>query len=503
MALRKKLLASTMIITISASLLNGCSSSTNTTNITTSNQSKEIVYNDLFKENEVMDIKIEIPEDDWNDMKENAKDEKYHSANITVGNTKLENIGIRTKGFSSLQLVSSNESDRYSFRIKLDKYVNDQNLNGLNEFVLNNNFQDPSYMREYVSYKVLEQLGVDVPKTAYSNVYINGELFGFYLAIEAVDDSFVERISDSNATDVKLYKAEGDHATLVDEDSLSNFELKSGEDDSMAGLKKLVSALNSIKDGQKGDIESVFDVDAFLKSIAINTVVGNYDSYSGSKAHNYFLLEEDGVFKYIPWDYNMAFGGYMEDGGASVTVSIDEPIYGVDASKRPLITKLLSVDEYKEKYYGYLNELVTYFDDFENTVSELSSFIKPYVENDPSAFYTIEQYEQNITTSDTDLSKIENKIPSGGGKFSEGMKIPDGMDFTKGEKPEGIPNMPDGMDFTKGEMPEGMKIPNGMDFSKGQMPEGMEMPKMGLSENVVSIMDYLTQRIANIKTQLS
>ena len=63
--------------------------------------------------------------------------------------------------------------------------------------------------------------------------------------------------------------------------------------------------------------------------------------------------------------------------------------------------------------------------------------------------------------------------------------------------------IPDGMDFTKGEMPEGMKIPNGMDFSKVQMPEGMEMPKMGLSENVVSIMDYLTQRIANIKTQLS
>ena len=99
----------------------------------------------------------------------------------------------------------------------------------------------------------------------------------------------------------------------------------------------------------------------------------------------------------------------MEDGGASVTVSIDEPIYGVDASKRPLITKLLSVDEYKEKYYGYLNELVTYFDDFENTVSELSNFIKPYVENDPTAFYSIEKFEENITASGTDLSKIENK----------------------------------------------------------------------------------------------
>ena len=468
MALRKKLLASTMIITISASLLTGCSSSTNTTNITTSNQSKEIVYNDLFKENEVMDIKIEIPEDDWNDMKENAKDEKYHSANITVGNTKLENIGIRTKGFSSLQLVSSNESDRYSFRIKLDKYVNDQNLNGLNEFVLNNNFQDPSYMREYLSYKALEQLGVDVPETAYTNVYINGELFGFYLAVEAIDDSFIERVTDSNSTDVKLYKADGENSTLADEESLKNFELKNGEDDNMEGLKKLVSAINSIENGNKGDIESIFDVDTFLKSIAVNTVLGNYDSYNGSKAHNYFLLEEDGVFKYIPWDYNMAFGGFMEDKGASVTVSIDEPLYNVDASKRPLITKLLSVDEYKEKYYGYLQELVDYYDNFEQQVNELATLIKPYVENDPTAFYTIEQFEENITASDTDLSKVENKMPS-----------------MKGERPS---------------MPEGMEIPNMQNGERPSMPEGMGMSVNG---DVVSIVDYLQQRIENIKTQLS
>ena len=468
MALRKKLLASTMIITISASLLNGCSSSTNTTNITTSNQSKEIVYNDLFKENEVMDIKIEIPEDDWNDMKENAKDEKYHSANITVGNTKLENIGIRTKGFSSLQLVSSNESDRYSFRIKLDKYVNDQNLNGLNEFVLNNNFQDPSYMREYLSYKALEQLGVDVPETAYTNVYINGELFGFYLAVEAIDDSFIERVTDSNSTDVKLYKADGENSTLADEESLKNFELKNGEDDNMEGLKKLVSAINSIENGNKGDIESIFDVDTFLKSIAVNTVLGNYDSYNGSKAHNYFLLEEDGVFKYIPWDYNMAFGGFMEDKGASVTVSIDEPLYNVDASKRPLITKLLSVDEYKEKYYGYLQELVDYYDNFEQQVNELATLIKPYVENDPTAFYTIEQFEENITASDTDLSKVENKMPS-----------------MKGERPS---------------MLEGMEIPNMQNGERPSMPEGMGMSVNG---DVVSIVDYLQQRIENIKTQLS
>lgn len=514
MFFRKKLIASAMILAMSTSLLTGCSKSIN--NSTNSTNATEMAYNGLFKEDEVMDIKIEISEDDWNDMKENAIDEEYYSANITIGDTKIENIGIRTKGFSSLQSVASSDSDRYSFRVKFDKYVDGQNLNGLNELVLNNNFQDPSYMREYLSYKALEELGVDVPETSYANIYVNGELFGFYLAVEAVDDSFVERIADSDSTDVKLYKADGENSTLVDEASLSGFELKSGEDDSMAGLKKLVSAINSIEDGNKDDIESVFDVDTFLKSIAVNTVVGNYDSYNGSKAHNYFLLEEDGVFKYIPWDFNMSFGGFSEDNGASVTVSIDEPLYNVDSSKRPLIEKLLSVDEYKEKYYGYLKELVNYFDDFETQVNDLATLIKPYVENDPTAFYTIEQFEENIVASDTDLSTVKNNMngnkPDNGDNGENPGTPPDN---TNGEPPA-IPNgenpgtPPDNANGEAPAMPDGENPGTPPDNANGEaptMPDGMEMPNKGggmnLSGDVVSIMDYLQQRIENIKTQLS
>lgn len=492
MSLRKKIFISATIFTVCCSLLAGCSQSKNNTSV---DNSSEIAYNDLFKENEVMDIKIEISEEDWKAMKDNAKDEEYHSANITVGDTKLENIAIRTKGFSSLQTVVSSDSDRYSFRVNLDKYVDGQNLNGLNEFVLNNNFQDPSYMREYLSYKALEELGVDVPKCAYANVYINGELFGFYLAVEAVDDSFIERVSDDNSKEVKLYKAEGESSTLADEKSLSNFELDKGEDDNMAGLKKLVSAINSIENGNKGDIESVFDVDTFLKSIAVNTVIGNYDSYNGSKAHNYFLLEEDGVFKYIPWDYNMAFGGFSEDGGASIAVSIDEPLYNVDASKRPLITKLLSVEEYKDKYYGYLQQLVDYYENFEEQVNDLATLIKPYVEKDPTAFYTIEQFQKNIATSDTDLTTVQNKMNGKGPNMGLGMEKPNGE----------MPTMPEGMERPYGqnlgtspnnENGEGKTISSNGEISKnnGGMP---------MNGDVVSMMDYLKQRVENVKTQLN
>jgi hypothetical protein len=103
-------------------------------------------------------------------------------------------------------------------------------------------------------------------------------------------------------------------------------------------------------------------------------------------------------------------------------------------------------------------------------------------------------------------------------QMPEGMELPNGMDMSENMKDKmqdfskdnmDKPNMPNGFDnqdkgFEKGEMPEGMpeqlpegmELPEGMDFSK-------DMPGMNLSGNVVSITDYIKQRIENIKTQLS
>lgn len=111
------------------------------------------------------------------------------------------------------------------------------------------------------------------------------------------------------------------------------------------------------------------------RAIAVNTVMGNYDSYSGSKAHNYYLLYEDGKFSYIAWDYNMSIGGFTEDSGASVTVDVASPVYNVDISNRPLIEKLLNIDEYYETYLEYVNSLCEYFSDAEGMIEQIKSCI--------------------------------------------------------------------------------------------------------------------------------
>ena len=36
----------------------------------------------------------------------------------------------------------------------------------------------------------------------------------------------------------------------------------------------------------------------------------NTRSACGNIAHNYYLYEENGMLNLIPWDYNLAFGGF-------------------------------------------------------------------------------------------------------------------------------------------------------------------------------------------------
>ncbi len=470
----------------------------------------EEYYGDIFGQGEIIDVYVELSEEDWQDICGNAQAEEYHSADLTVNGITLENVGFRTKGFSSLNSVARSDSNRYGFKIKTDEYVDDQTLNGLDMFVLNGCFADPSYMREYLTYAASEFLGCDTPCLAYTNLYINGELFGFYLCIEAYDDSFVERYTDSD--DTVLYKAEG-NCTLLTGDDGSGFDVEYGRDDEYTNIKKLISVLSDTTGENKEALEAILDVDSVLKAAAVNTVMGNYDSYSGSKAHNYYLLYTDGIFTYVGWDYNMSIGGFPEDNGASVTVDVTTPVYGADLSQRPLIQKLLAVDEYRERYLAYIGSLAEYFSGFEGMVSGISDTIREYVAGDPSSFFTIDQYDQNITASGTDLSQTaaaagRQQRPAGDGQMQapqdRAFRMPDGQAPAMGDGQ--TPAMPDGQAPVMGDgqtpaMPDGQAPVMG----DGQA-RNMQRPNNGggiIGQDTVSIVDYILQRIDNIKTQLN
>ncbi|WFA83094.1 CotH kinase family protein [Paenibacillus amylolyticus] len=398
-------------------------------------------YESLFQTDNVIDVNVTIDDADWKSMLESPLDKDYKNVSVEVDGNKLDNVGFSTKGNLTLKAVASMEdSDRYSFRLKFDKYDKTQTLLGLDKMVLNNNYADPSYMREVLHYEALRSIGMDVPMTNYVNLYVNGELVGFYTGVEAVDDSYLERNYGEDYEEGVLYDTDEKSYLQYEEGSdYSTITKELGTDKDKAKLKTFIQTLNEMPEGEKGDIESVLDVDSALQYIAGNMVFGNYDSYNGDKGHNYMLYSDAaGKFTVVPWDFNMSFNGYSGGGGRGTTtgstttntnatnVSVDEPVLGISMENVPMINNLLAVPEYKEKYLSYVNELTDYMEGIQDRITGLANEIRPYVEADPTKFYTTEQFESNIAYSaNADAAGGMGGTPPAG---LEGMTPPEGFE---------------------------------------------------------------------------
>lgn len=442
-------------------------------------------YKEYFKD--VIDIKINLEENDYADMLENAEDEKYKSADITFDGIKIENVGFRTKGNLTLRSIVNSDSDRYSFRVKLDKYVDGQTFKGLDEFVLNNMYSDASYLREYLSYEALKNAGFNVPEYCFANIYINNELKGLYLCLEAIDDSYIEKaFSDTTGN---LYKADRGSSLKYEENSnYESLELKMGKDTEKIGLKNMINILNSIENGDKKNIEEVLDVDSALKYIAFNYVFSNYDSYQGNGSNNYFLYESNGIFHIIPWDFNMSFNGFP---GRNST-SIDSPVSDGKADDYPLVSKLLSVNEYKEKYYSYVKEYVDYCSTLENRIEELSRLIYDYIDADPTKFCTIDEFKNATTYNENEKTPNEN-MPN-----TTDMKNAPSDFNNMPAPPEGDKKQPIGENPPMQNGKERPPMPPSDKEHKNMMGERKEK----LMNNTNSIVNFIRSRIENINKEL-
>lgn len=193
----------------------------NSKNITdeASNSSSNFNYIEtIFNKEQVTEIDLEIDEDNWNYLLDNAINEEYINANITVNGTKYNNVGIRAKGNSSLSMIASDDStDRYSFKVKFDEYVDGQTLDGLTKIALNNVMSDATYMKEYLSYDLLEKMGVPTPAFAFTNIKVNGKEWGLYFAVEVIEEEFIER--NYGYLSGNLYKPEGNEIGVKDKNN--------------------------------------------------------------------------------------------------------------------------------------------------------------------------------------------------------------------------------------------------------------------------------------------
>lgn len=145
----------------------------------------------LFDTSVVHTINIEM--DDWDSFVENCPSEEYESCNLTIDGETYSNVAIRGKGNTSLTNVKNYGNNRYSFKIEFDHYDDSVNYYGLDKLTLNNIIQDKTYMKDFLTYQLMGDFGVSAPLCSYVQILVNGEEWGLYLAVESIEESFLER----------------------------------------------------------------------------------------------------------------------------------------------------------------------------------------------------------------------------------------------------------------------------------------------------------------------
>lgn len=234
---------------------------------------------------------------------------------------------------------------------------------------LNNNYADATNMKETLIYDMYQYLGADASLYNYAKLSVNGEYRGVYLALEAVEDSFLLR--NYGVQDGELYKPD-------------SMNIGGGKD---------------FGDFNADDIDfGDLDLDNLLRYMAVHIFSVNEDSLSGSMAHNYYLYEAGGKLNLIPWDYNLALGGMGRSNDATSVVNdaIDNAFSGTT-----FFDTLMADETCHSRYYAYLQQLVNEYiggGGFDAFYERVRSQIDALVESDPTAFYSYDEY---LTAAET------------------------------------------------------------------------------------------------------
>ncbi|MDE7234891.1 MAG: CotH kinase family protein, partial [Ruminiclostridium sp.] len=136
---------------------------------------------------------IDIVTDDWEGFLETCEREEYAPCTVIIDGEAFKNVGIRGKGNTSLRSVASLGSSRYSFKLEFDQYDGTSSYHGLDKLCLNNIIQDNTFMKDYLAYTLMDRFGADAPLCSFAYLTVNGEDWGLYLAVEGVEESFLQR----------------------------------------------------------------------------------------------------------------------------------------------------------------------------------------------------------------------------------------------------------------------------------------------------------------------
>lgn len=327
---------------------------------------------------------------------------------ILDGDT-IDSVGVRLKGNSSY----NHANNKKSMIVDFNEYVSGQKWRGVKKILLNNNWSDPTMMREKLTYDLCRDIGITCPRSTYGNVYLNSSAWGLYSIVEGIDKTFLSNHFPEN--DGNLFKAVdafggGPGAPVADlkwygwtdADYYTHYELKTNETvNDWTDIRNLIDTL-AFSGTMATGLPSVINLDEFYSHLAVDIMLVNLDAYVNS-ARNYYLYHNltTDKWEWIHWDANMSFGSYAFGISGVTTLSAT---YVSSSTNRPLINKIYGNATLKSEYLNRMCELNrdylthAYFD---TRIDSIASVIRAHVYADTRKEYSNSQFETNLTSNIT------------------------------------------------------------------------------------------------------
>ena len=261
-------------------------------------------------------------------------DAPYIMVNVTIDGELVDSVGMRYKGFTSFGGSLQNKNP---IKIDFNEFVSGKKYDGLRKLNLNNATADPAMQRDVICYDLLRRVGVSAPRTSYARVYYNDDYWGLFQIIEQVDKTFIKDNFSNNGGNLfknlgwSKYEWLGANKNAYKE----IFSLKTNEEeDDWSGFVNFVDLLNNTSDAIfRQEIENVFNVDLYLRTLVVDVATDNWDSYL-EHGRNWYMYEDTvtNIFHWIPWDYNLSFDGQLGFGGGDDCFIVPEYAGWTDGS---------------------------------------------------------------------------------------------------------------------------------------------------------------------------
>ena len=372
----------------------------------------------FYSTNMIRDIRISFAQNNWDEILDSlyvAGDKERIQATLFIDGIQYDSVGVRYKGYSS----ASVDRVKNPFNIKLNYLIEGQDHQGIDKIKLSNVIQDPSFLREVLSYEIARKY-MPASECNFANVYVNDTLLGLYSNVEAVNSEFLEKhfntaknvLVKGNPETIDLFGENSNLSQTPGIDSLAYTSLYSMQSDyGWTTLYNFIDTLNN----HEAEIDKVLNVDQALWLHALNYTLINFDSYVGY-AQNYYLYEDQaGRFNPIIWDLNMSLGSFRLtdasvyfDGFSIEQAKTIDPLSHYNEFSvfpRPLLRKLFNTSRYRKMYLAHIRTIVqenisnqAYLDRAET----LHQLIDESVQNDANKFYTYADFQNNLygTVSD-------------------------------------------------------------------------------------------------------